>query len=247
MKEVQPPSHNFLTNQETNDINWHRVESKNIRRCKLKKTIVCVLLVTLAATAVGFAGAWINTRQDLKATENALLNEANFSQKQQETLRDLREENIELKARSDRLEGERDSLWVENQKLKTRLESTLNRSIIVGRVYTDNNCNQALDLNDRMVTENIVGFDVVLYEAIQEKGSPVSKRVASTTVSNGQYMFNVEPGEYFIGISYLGNQLFYRRYNHIIYLGDSSNIIAERGQIIIGPDILLSYGSGGKG
>ena len=136
---------------------------------------------------------------------------------------------------------------MENQKLKTKLESTLNRSIIVGRVYTDNNYNRALDLNDRMVTENIAGFEVVLYEASQEKGSPASKRVASTTVSNGQYMFNVEvePGEYFVGISYLGNQLFDRKYNYIIYLGNS-NVIAEKGQTILGPNILLSHG-GGKG
>jgi hypothetical protein len=215
------------------------------------------IIAVIVILAIGLVGGWAGlynasgkleaTENALEATENALLNEANFSQKQREALRELREENVELKARSDQLEGERDNLWMENVELKSNLESTLNRSIIVGRVYTDNNYNQALDLSDHIVTGNIAGFEVVLYEVYRGKVSPANKRIASTAVDNGEYMFNVEPGEYFVGVSYSSNQLYNQRYNHIIHLGNSNNIIAERGQIILGPDILLSYGSGGKG
>jgi len=190
------------------------------------------------ATAAGFAGAWHNTNRDLRATKQELkaakeswLNEVNHSQSLQREINRLRRE----------LKVKEESWTVANQELQRALE----QSIIVGKVYADQNYNQALDWEDHEVTGNISGFEVVLYTIEKRNnGSFNHVRVDSTTATEGEYRFTVDPGEYFVGVIYNENQLFSRRYNHIIYI-NGGNMVVEKGQILIGPTILLSDNSRG--
>jgi hypothetical protein len=184
-------------------------------------------------TTAGFSGTWYNTNQDLKAANRAVLNEANFSQSLKHEIDRLRQE----------LKVKQESWTVANQELRkalNRVQEELRQSTIVGRVYADANYNQALDWRDHEVTGNISGFEVVLYTTEKRSdGSLNTIEVASTNVTNGEYRFIVGPGEYFVGVTYSENQLYSRRYNHIIHI-NGGNMIIGNGEIVIGPTILLA-------
>ncbi len=199
----------------------------------MKRTIIFILLIVLTAAAAGFAGAWHSAnrdleaaKQELKATNKFWLDEVNRNQSLQEEINRLRRE----------LKVKEESWTYANQELQRALD----QSTIVGKVYADQNYNQALDWRDHQVSGNIPGFKVVLYTTERKNDGPLNTvEVASTTVTDGEYRFTVGPGEYFIGVTYSSNQLYNRRYNHIIYI-DGGDIIVGAGEIIIGPTILLA-------
>jgi len=164
-----------------------------------------------------------------------------------------REVLLEEKNRSYSLEKQVEQLQTEledkedyNQELQRALAETeedlmaanagLAQSIIVGRVYADANDNGNLDWEDRIVSSDLDGFKVVLYES-KENGTAVE--VASTDVENGQYKFLVPAGEYFVGIRYGDTTLYSRRYNLIKYIG-GGNLIVKEGEIILASTIFLT-------
>jgi hypothetical protein len=149
----------------------------------LKKVIICVLLVVLVATVTGSGIALNNTRQDLKVTENALLDEANFSQKQREALRELREEKDEL----ERKLAQQTFLAEENAK-------ALEMATIAGRAFIDQYPFDKLGFNDKPAQD----LRVQLVEVAQEKGAAYKVVAVTTADKFGRYSFRVEAGSYLV-------------------------------------------------
>ena len=107
---------------------------------------------------------------------------------------------------------------------------------IVGKAYLDTNGNSALDYGD----VRAVGLKVQLRSTITDEA------IDEVTVdANGEYRFDInQGGEYWIDIvCYSGIYELPYPYNATSFFGDNP-IKVERGDIIVGPTILLVGGMG---
>jgi len=110
------------------------------------------------------------------------------------------------------------------------------KSVIVGKAYLDSSGNSALDYSD----VRAVGLKVQLRSTITDEA------IDEVTVdANGEYRFDInQGGEYWIDIvCYSGIYELPYPYNATSFFGDNP-IKVEKGNIIVGPTILLVGGMG---
>lgn len=193
----------------------------------MKNIIIGILAIIVIGLGVGWKATRDGAMEDLKAANQAVLDEANFSQGLRKTITEQKETQVE-----------RDAELAKAWSALDQMQAKLDRSVIIGRVYADANYNRAVDGIDHLVSDSNV--KVVLYSVKRgSDGTLDNIKVASTAVVNGEYLFDVEPGEYFVGIEYNDYQTYIRRYNLIIHIS-GSNMVIEAGETVPGPTILLT-------
>ncbi|MEK7503778.1 MAG: hypothetical protein AAB577_02240 [Patescibacteria group bacterium] len=195
--------------------------------------IALVILVVLIASALVLTiEKNVDLGKNLEAANRAVLDEANFSQRLQKTIRELRGQNNKLNTE-----------LIKNRSALNQAQAKLDRSVIIGKIYADTHFPYGgQDNGDTLITGEITGLSVVLYAEVPVPGNKGSQTVivATATIKDGEYHFNVKPGKYFVSAIYGNNQLYYQRYNNVFLIGENGFTEVKKGDTIQGPTILLT-------